>query len=368
MNMGDVFLNVTRPSAIVIVSADTKRNPSIDIGDFTDLKREQKEGTLRDSSRYSAVKTSDLIGLPNSIVPTKDLDRYKIWRKILKLKHDVLKNIVDADGIQRGVSPDFKDAFVVEKRRATAAKLEPEKLRRVVTGGRHVKRYRIDEPSLRLIYTSRLDDFDQLPHICNHIDGFKEEIKCKEVKQGKHSIYSLHRARKEKIFTKPEKYVGVITEDEIIVARDSTQIFATDGCYLFGLKDKVNGDFVLGVLNSKLFVFLYRLLAIEGGRALAQVKPSTLVKLPIRKCNSATEKKTAKKISNFVSQRLQLEERLLKANASHHRTSIGRQIESVAAEIDRLVFDLYELNESERNIVNSLVDKDKSTAAPRSKK
>jgi hypothetical protein len=39
----------------------------------------------------------------------------------------------------------------------------------------------------------------------------------------------------------------------------------------------------MAVLNSRLFVSIYRLLSLEEGRALAQVKPTVLVNLPIRK-------------------------------------------------------------------------------------
>ncbi|HMJ92389.1 MAG TPA: hypothetical protein VK530_21380 [Candidatus Acidoferrum sp.] len=48
---------------------------------------------------------------------------------------------MDEDGIQRGVSPDLKEAFLVTAKVAKEWKLEKEKLRRVLTGGKQVKRY-----------------------------------------------------------------------------------------------------------------------------------------------------------------------------------------------------------------------------------
>jgi hypothetical protein len=42
----------------------------------------------------------------------------------------------------------------------------------------------------------------------------------------------LHRPRNQEIFIKPEKIIGVITGDKIIVALDNNQIFPTDGLYL----------------------------------------------------------------------------------------------------------------------------------------
>jgi len=74
----------------------------------------------------------------------------------------------------------------------------------------------------------------------------------------------------------------VITEDEIVLAPDDQQTFETDGLYLFALRHASEADYVLGILNSRLFVFLYRLLAIETGRVLAQVKRTGLAQVPIR--------------------------------------------------------------------------------------
>ncbi len=148
-------------------------------------------------------------------------------------------------------------------------------MRNVLTGGKQVKRFHINYPDLQLIYTKRESDFKAIPNICSFINQYKSKITCKEVKEGKHSLYALHRAREEKIFTKSEKLVGVITEDEIIVSIDRNKTFVTDGLYLFGVKN-IDIKYLMGILNSKFFVFLYRLTTMESGRALAQVKPTVL--------------------------------------------------------------------------------------------
>ena len=73
------------------------------------------------------------------------------------------------------------------------ARLERDHLRRVLTGGKQVKRYFIERPDLWLIYTSDSDDFSALPNIRRYIDKFRSKITCKEVKHKKHSRYALHR-------------------------------------------------------------------------------------------------------------------------------------------------------------------------------
>ena len=129
---------------------------------------------------------------------------------------------------------------------------------------------------------TQTDNIREIPHIKRYIDQFAHKITCKEVLQNKHPLYSLHRPRKERIFLKDHKLFGVITEDTIKVALDDAHTFATDGLYVFAVKDDINVDYLMALLNSRLFVFVYRLLTLEEGRVLAQVKPTTLHQLPIR--------------------------------------------------------------------------------------
>jgi hypothetical protein len=85
-----------------------------------------------------------------------------------------------------------------------------------------------------------MDNIRELHHIKRFIDQFAHKITCKEVLENKHSIYSLHPPRKERIFLKDQKLLGVITDDAIKVALDDAHTFATDGLYVFAVKNDVN--------------------------------------------------------------------------------------------------------------------------------
>jgi hypothetical protein len=226
-----------------------------------------------------------ILRIPGALFITADPTRYAIWAKVKSSPHKLLRELTDEYGIQRGVSPDLKKAFLADSKTARKWHLEKSKLKQVLTGGKQVKRYYIDYPDLWLIYTRATDNFRDLRNIRAYIDQFRGEITCKEVEQNKHPLYSLHRPRDERIFLKDEKILGVITEDEIVVALDTNQTFATDGLYLFGVRKEINPKYLMAILNSRLFVFVYRLLALEKGRVLAQVKPTTLCELPIRLIN-----------------------------------------------------------------------------------
>jgi hypothetical protein len=147
--------------------------------------------------------------------------------------------------------------------------------------------------------------------------------------------------------------LGVITEDEIVVAPDDAQLFATDGLYVFGVRDDIDYRFIVAILNSSLFVYLYRLLALESGRVLAQVKPTILEQLPIRVIDFSNADEVAKhgKMVSLVEQMLELHKKISKIKNPDEKTRIQRQIDAADAQIDKLVYDLYNLTPEEIKII-----------------
>jgi len=354
-NMGNVFKHVIRPACIVVFIKKTIPNQHVLVADFSSVSKEQKPNGLVESFNYSKLPQAKLSKLPGCLFTTSGLSNFLLWERVNRYPSKRLADLVDEDGIQRGVSPDLKEAFLMDSKTAKQWKLEKEKLRPVLTGGKQVKRYDIDRPDLLLIYTRREDDFRQIPNICSFIEQFKKQITCKEVKLKKHSLYSLHRAREERIFIKPQKLLGVITEDEIVLALDNQETFVTDGLYLFATKAEIDSRYVMGILNSKLFVAIYRLLSFEEGRVLAQVKPAVLANLPIRTLDHGdpAQKYEHDQLVALVDKMLALMPRLRAARADSERYALKNAAAATNLQIDQLVYKLYGLSENEINIVDS---------------
>lgn len=93
----------------------------------------------------------------------------------------------------------------------------------------------------------------------------------------------------------------------------------------------------MGVLNSKLFVFVYRLLTLEKGRVLAQVKPTLLSKLPIRTIDFSNpeDKSQHDKLVSLVERMLDLQKQLAAAKLPQKKTVLNRQIEVTDRQIER---------------------------------
>jgi hypothetical protein len=109
----------------------------------------------------------------------------------------------------------------------------------------------------------------------------------------------------------------------------------------------------MGILNSKLFKFLYRLISLESGRVLAQVKPKIISQLPIRTVDfsNPAEKAQHDKLVGLVDNMLKLQKKYHEARMERDKELYERQIKLVDAQIDRLVYDLYGLTEEEIEIV-----------------
>ncbi|OYQ43489.1 type II restriction endonuclease [Flavobacterium aurantiibacter] len=145
--------------------------------------------------------------------------------------------------------------------------------------------------------------------------------------------------RDAEIFEKGEKIIVRQTSDKLIatiiekgfVMRNNTHILLSD-------KPNYKLKFILALLNSKLFDFIYWTINPEKGEALAEVKAMHLDQLPIKMADI----KTQEKIEILVDQILTKKS---KDNAAD-TTDLENQI-------DQLVYKLYDLTEEEIKIIEN---------------
>lgn len=347
LNMGNVFKKVIRPSAILVFSKKFNSKNKINYIDVSGQKTEaDKKKNIFNSVSYNCMEQSAIVQTNSYLFKYSDKSSQDLIQKIYSMSKFVLSDLVDGDGIQRGVSPDLKSAFIVDSLIVKKYNLEKNKLKNTITGGVHIKKFRITRPDLKVIYTTRTDKENEIPNIVKFIKSHKDLITCKEVKLGKHPIFSLHRPREEQIFVKPKKIVGVITEDRIVVALDCEKLYPTDGVYLFNVKDNISHEFVLGLLNSQLFLFLYRFISMEKGRVMAQVKPTVIEKMPIVEAATALQKQAQDKIVKSVN-------RIIELNKSDEPDSA--QVLHYENEVDKLVYELYGLTQDEIKIIEEAI-------------
>jgi hypothetical protein len=110
---------------------------------------------------------------------------------------------------------------------------------------------------------------------------------------------------------------------------------------------------LLGILNSALVTFYYRNRLITNRRSIAQLKKVHLDQLPIRTIDfsDSTDKTRHDRMVELVERMLDLNKQLAEVKEPQTKTVLQRQIDTTDRQIDRLVYELYELTEEEITIV-----------------
>lgn len=272
-----VFNRVNRPSCALVFSKNSNIEHHANIYDWESC---GALGFKHDNCSCRLIQKS-LIEFPGHIIPTTNFTEYSEIVQILHKVPSRLSDFVDSDGIQRGVSADNKEVFVISQDTAMREGIEENYLKPVIVGGVHLSPFQIQSDIPLLIYTTRNTVSTEIPNIVDRVNRHSSLITCSEVKDGKHPIFALHRPREEQIFTKAFKLVGVITADRPKIAVDKMQRFTMDGTFVFGAKENVDPYYLAGVLNSDFLAKIYRVFSQEEGRLMAQVKPTVLQQLPI---------------------------------------------------------------------------------------
>jgi hypothetical protein len=257
--------------------------------------------------------------------------------------------------IQRGVSPDVVAAHVVSKSEAKRLKLETDLLRPSVSGTQ-IKRYRDWKSDRFIIYTSRETEIKKFPRALKFLEQFRSKKTCKEVEDGKHPWWALHRPRDPQIFASP-KFIGLTTSKTIELIHDPTaSLFVTDAMYVFCLVPGVDPLAFMAIMQSKLFLFLYRVSNQGESRVIPQVKASKLDPLPFPRCDRPHA--LLDKLQGHCQTMFVLNRQLAAARTPQEKTVLDRQIADTDIQIDRLVYDLYGLTEDEIKIVEGAAKND----------
>ena len=153
-----------------------------------------------------------------------------------------------------------------------------------------------------------------------------------------------------------EKIISRQTSDRIIASLDTEQYFTLDSTHTIHLiTDKISLKYLLGILNSNLIKFLYQHTINEVGRLFAQVKVVNLKPLPIKTINpqNKKEKELHNQIVKLVEEMLNAVKILNEMNEGIEKDSYQNMVENTDKEINKLVYELYELTEEEIAIVEA---------------
>jgi len=123
----------------------------------------------------------------------------------------------------------------------------------------------------------------------------------------------LLRARDEQIFLMPEKLLMRQTSDKLILAYDNNQYYTIDSLFLMHPKiDTLKIKYILALLNSKLLNYQYQKLNPELGRVFAQVKIDYVNELPIKHISQPAQNPFIEKADIMLSKIKELDDLRIK--------------------------------------------------------
>jgi hypothetical protein len=166
--------------------------------------------------------------------------------------------------------------------------------------------------------------------------------------------FELWCPRKPHLYTSP-KIVGpeIAIQGEFTLNRE--QLFVNNKLKVLIPREGVDEqiEYLLGLLNSSLLVYLHRSIAPPKGGGFFEVKTGVMNKLPIRTIDFDDPKDVARhdKMVALVERMLDLHKKLAAAEIPDDKELYQRQIEATDRHIDALVYELYELTEEEIEVV-----------------
>lgn len=263
-----------------------------------------------------------------------------------------------------GIKTGLNKAFVIDeatKDRLIAEDPKSEEVIKPFLAGREIKRY-VDLKSQQYLilfekgWTNKNSGNsknkwiwlkERYPSIANHIEPFTKDGE-KRCDKGDY-WWELRACDYYGEFEKPKMILPDISLTSNISLDNDKKYYCVNTAYII-----VNSElYLLGILNSKLTNFLYFNISPKYRGGYLRFIYQYLIQLPIRTIDFSNSEDVAKhdKIVSLVEQMLEMNKKLDNSKLGSEKEIIKRRIEATDAEINRLVYQLYELNEEEIKII-----------------
>lgn len=157
-------------------------------------------------------------------------------------------------------------------------------------------------------------------------------------------------------FNASEKLFMRQTGDSLTGCFDDSQYLCLNNMHvLVPQNNSKNIKFYLGLINSKLLNWFHQSNNPEVGEALAEIKKIHVAQLPIHTIDfdNPKEKAAHDKMVDLVEKMLAVKKSLAEAQTDKDKTFFERYCSSLDAQIDRLVYDLYDLTADEIKIIEN---------------
>lgn len=209
----------------------------------------------------------------------------------------------------QGIITGCDKAFIIDEKTIENEGIEREFIRKWIKSKVIRKNY-LEAESKYIIYTDGIKNIALYPNILKHLSDYKDKLSMRrECKKGIRNWYELQWGRNRNIFEN-KKIVFPFKSSSNRFALDSGSYFSAD-IYSLMLKDGVSFtyEYLLYILNSKVYEFYFKTFAKKLGNDLYEYYPNTLMKLRIpdmKKFNCNYTEENMYEVFNFSNEEIRI--------------------------------------------------------------
>jgi hypothetical protein len=263
--------------------------------------------------------------------------------------------------IYYGIKTGLNEAFVIDEQTKERLIAEDQGCREIIKPflvGKDIRRYQKPTINRYVIFTRRGTDISKYPSIERHLAQYKPRLMPKPPdwtgsnwggrKPGSYEWYEIQdTVEYHEAFDEVKILWPGISAEVTSFALDDLGYYGNDNTQLIVSSDK----YLLGILNSKLskFFLVNTCDKVQGG--FYRLKMAYVQNIPIRDASTQRYVSLYNDLTSLVGQILELNIKLLNSRTPDSSAALKRQFDVTSEQIDRLVYELYELTPDEIRIV-----------------
>ncbi|KXZ39854.1 TaqI-like C-terminal specificity domain-containing protein [Alkalithermobacter thermoalcaliphilus JW-YL-7 = DSM 7308] len=274
-------------------------------------------------------------------------DYIDIVKKIEEHSKIRLKNIAESF---QGIITGCDRAFVLDYKDADSNKIEESLLRNWIKSS-YVHRYFVKDTDLRLIYSNNIDIIDNFPNAISYVSKYKTLLQNRrECRLGLRKWYHLQWGRQESIFNRPKIIYPYKSRNNRFALDNHGYYFSAD-IYSMYIKDEYvdifSLEYVLCLLNSKLYEFYFKQYAKYIGNNLYDYYPNSVMDMKI------LDMKNKDLISSKAFKLIELYKRL--NHCENEKVDILREINRLEEEINNIIYDFMDLTDYDIKLIDNFL-------------
>lgn len=263
----------------------------------------------------------------------------RIYNKIGKSTRYSLRDIAISF---QGVITGCDKAFVLKSSEIDDYNIERSLIKPWIKNS-NVERYSISEGDLSLIYSNLIQSEEEYPNSIDFIRNYRDKLENRrECKNGIRKWYELQWGRDNKMFDQP-KIVFPYKSKNNRFALDYNSVYCSADVYSLIIKDdyknKIPLEYLVGLLNSNIYEFYFKLFAKKMGKGMYDYYPNSILDLKI--------------ITEEIID--EIKERVDSIIALYSISEKQEKIDILEQEINRIIGDYFELSDEEYKIIDSII-------------